>query len=107
MYIKAIRMDSDAKRLAAGIAMITFYSIIELLYGYKSNSLGLLSSGFHSLFDSAVLFTSLVALLIAQRNPTLEYSYGYERFEVLAAFTNASFLIFISLYIFLNLVRDF
>eukprot|EP01130_Rhizamoeba_saxonica_P018703 TRINITY_DN944_c0_g1_i2.p1 TRINITY_DN944_c0_g1~~TRINITY_DN944_c0_g1_i2.p1 ORF type:complete len:276 (+),score=36.62 TRINITY_DN944_c0_g1_i2:264-1091(+) len=74
--------------------------MIALVSGWKYNSLGLLSSGFHSLFDTSAVVTSLIAIVVSKRKPTLEFSYGFERVEVLAAFSNASFLVFVALYLF-------
>lgn len=45
------------------------------------------------------LGVSLVGMLYAEQPPTFAFSYGYDRHEVLAAFANALFLIFLCAYV--------
>ena len=47
-------------------------------------------------FGSAVLLLSLVALLHSRRPPTPSFTYGFARMEVLAAFTNGVYLLFLA-----------
>ena len=68
---------------------------VELIYGYISNSLGLISDSFHMLFDCTALFISLVASYIATMKSDNKYTYGYSRAETISGFFNGVFLIFI------------
>ena len=60
---------------------------------------GLVSDAFNMSFHCVALSISLVGALYARRPPSWSYSYGWERVEVLSAFSNALFLIFVCLFI--------
>jgi cobalt-zinc-cadmium efflux system protein len=45
------------------------------------------------------LLISLITIVISKEKPTSSYSYGLERLEVVAAFSNGALLIFVGLYI--------
>lgn len=72
---------------------------MELLYGAWTNSLGLISDGFHMLFDCTALLVGLYASLLSRWKPTRLYSYGYGRVEVLSGFVNGLFLVVIALFV--------
>lgn len=46
-------------------------------------------------FDNASLFIGLYAAYMARWKPDAVYTYGYARYEVLAGFVNAIFLVFV------------
>ena len=70
---------------------------MELIYGYVTNSLGLISDAFHMLFDCLALLIGLIAAYLAQL-PTKdnEFAYGYGKVETLSGLFNGVFLVFIS-----------
>lgn len=72
---------------------------MELLYGMWTNSLGLISDGFHMLFDCTALLVGLYASLMSRWKPTRLYSYGYGRVEVLSGLLNGLFLVVIALFV--------
>lgn len=84
------------KRLFALIMLNVAYSTLELLIGLFTGRVGLVSDAFHLTFGCGVLSFSLFAMAVARKNPDDVYSYGYKRVEVLSAFTNALFLLFLS-----------
>ncbi|MCR8642220.1 cation diffusion facilitator family transporter [Paenibacillus sp. N1-5-1-14] len=68
---------------------ITFgIMLLEFFGGLITNSLALLSDSGHMLSDTASLFLSLVAFTVAARAASSKKSYGYHRFEILAALFN-------------------
>lgn len=73
--------------------------MVELLYGMWTNSLGLISDGFHMLFDCTALLLGLYASLMSRWKPTRLYSYGYGRVEVLSGLMNALFLVVIAVFV--------
>ena len=82
------------------------FMFVELLYGYWTNSLGLMSDAFHMLFDCAALFIGLIASYIAQLPKTdNEYTYGYGKVETISGLFNGIFLVFISYNIFCESVE--
>jgi len=99
---KAIFVDADAKRLFFYLLLLIGFTIVEGVYGTWANSLGLLSDAFHSAFDCVGLLISLAAIVLSKHEPTLSFSYGYDRFEVLAAFANGIFLFCVSIFLFIE-----
>lgn len=62
--------------------------ILEFVGGLLTNSLALLSDSAHMLSDAGALALSLLAFWFAARPPSANKSYGYYRFEILAALFN-------------------
>ena len=67
-----------------------------MAYGIWTNSLGLISDGFHMLFDCTALLVGLAAAVMSHWKPTRLYSFGYGRVELLSGFVNGLFLIVIA-----------
>ncbi len=67
-----------------------------------TNSLGLISDGFHMLFDCTALMMGLYASLMSRWKPTRVYSYGYGRVEVLSGFVNCLFLVVVAVFVFIE-----
>jgi len=80
------------------LAIFTFM-IVEAVGGFLTNSLALMSDAGHMLSDAAALGLSLLAFKIGERKATKDKTYGFRRFEIIAAFINGVTLIVISLYI--------
>jgi zinc transporter 5/7 len=76
------------------------FTFVELLYGAWTNSLGLLSDGFHMLFDCTALVVGLYAALMSRWKPTRVFSYGYGRVELLSGFVNGLFLVVVAFFVF-------
>ncbi|MBA8774316.1 cation diffusion facilitator family transporter [Staphylococcus schleiferi subsp. coagulans] len=77
-----------------------FFTVVEFAGGIISNSLALLSDSFHMLSDVFALALSMLSVYFASRKPTARYTFGYLRFEILAAFLNGLALAVISVWIF-------
>jgi cobalt-zinc-cadmium efflux system protein len=73
-------------RLVLGISSVYFFA--ELIGGFLTNSLALLSDAGHMLSDIAAMALSLFAFHIAKRPATENSTYGYHRAEILAALFN-------------------
>jgi zinc transporter 5/7 len=78
---------------------------VELIFGFISNSLGLITDSFHMLFDCTALFISLCASYIATMQPDKRFTYGYLRAETLSGFFNGIFLVFIGFNVFLESIE--
>lgn len=63
--------------------------ILEVVGGFLSHSLALLSDAGHMLTDLAALLISLAAMVMAEKPVSDRHTYGFSRLEVLAAFGNA------------------
>lgn len=89
----------NKKNLAIVFGLTSFYLIVEVIGGFWTGSLALLADAGHMLTDVAGVGLALLAIWFAEKPATPERTYGYYRFEILAALTNAIVLIWISLYI--------
>uniref|UniRef100_A0A915P721 Proton-coupled zinc antiporter SLC30A5 n=1 Tax=Meloidogyne floridensis TaxID=298350 RepID=A0A915P721_9BILA len=100
--ITEILANSDSRRIFWFLCANLAFCGVEFLYGFLTNSLGLISDGFHMLFDCSALVMGLVASVMARWTASRHFSYGYGRVEVLSGFINALFLIVIAMFIFLE-----
>lgn len=98
---------NNKKILLLSFLIITVFMVMEVIGGYITNSLALLSDAGHMLSDSISLFIALMAFKFGERSANNNKTYGYRRFEILAALTNGILLIGISLYIFYEAIFRF
>ena len=91
------------------IALIIIFSfmLLEVLFGILSGSLALLADAGHMLTDSAALWLALMAFRIGRYGADKWRSFGYQRMQVLAAFSNGLSILFIALWIIIEAVGRF
>jgi cobalt-zinc-cadmium efflux system protein len=87
------------KPLWIALGLTTAFLIVELVGAFITGSLALLSDAAHMFTDTAALGISLVAIQIGKRAADKKRTFGYYRFEILAATFNATLLFFVALYI--------
>lgn len=92
--------EGNKKALQVSFAIITLYMIVEFVGGFLTNSLALLSDAGHMLSDSVALGLSLSAVIFGAKAATESKTFGYKRYEILAAFINGVVLVIISIFIF-------
>jgi len=97
----------NKKVLLISFIIITSYMIIEAVGGILTNSLALLADAGHMLSDSISLAIALIAFKLAERVANHSKTFGYKRFEILAATINGITLIGIALYIFYEAIGRF
>jgi cobalt-zinc-cadmium efflux system protein len=83
-----VERHTETLRLKLALAISCIYFFAELIGGFLTNSLALLSDAGHMLSDIAALALSLFAFRIAKRPATVSSTYGYHRAEILAALFN-------------------
>lgn len=98
---------ANKKTLMLAFVIITGYMIIEVIGGLITNSLALLSDAGHMLSDSISLGVGLLAFKLGEKVANYSKTYGYKRFEILAAVFNGVTLILISIYIFYEAIQRF
>jgi len=84
----AWKIDERCRPLAIALAITFLYFVVEVAGGILTNSLALLSDAGHMLSDIAALGLSLVAFQISKRPATSKRTFGYHRFEIVAALVN-------------------
>jgi cobalt-zinc-cadmium efflux system protein len=86
-------------RLKIALVLTFVYMLAEAVGGWYANSLALLADAGHMLTDVAALALTLFAFWFAARPATSKRTYGYYRFEILAAFINGIVLVLLSIWI--------
>jgi cobalt-zinc-cadmium efflux system protein len=78
---------------AIGIALNSAFVIVEGIFGYVSNSMGLVADAGHNLSDVLGLVVAWVAAILSKRTPSARFTYGLRGSSILAALLNAVFLL--------------
>jgi zinc transporter 5/7 len=103
--VREILANDDSKKIFYFLCVNLLFCGVEFFYGFINGSLGLISDGFHMLFDCTALVMGLVAAVMARSTASRQFSFGYGRVEILSGFINALFLIVIALMILLEAVQ--
>jgi cobalt-zinc-cadmium efflux system protein len=74
--------------IRTGLAVSALLCVLELVGGWVTNSLALMSDAVHVLSDVAALGLTFFALRIAGRQASASKTFGYYRAEILAALVN-------------------
>jgi cobalt-zinc-cadmium efflux system protein len=90
------RKESDERRVLAVLLLTGAFMVAEVAGGILSGSLALLADAAHMLGDAGALALAWFAIRISSRPPDRLRSFGYHRFQVLAAFVNGSTLFVIA-----------
>lgn len=85
--------------------LTALFLVVEVVGGFVSNSLTLLADAGHMLTDVGALAFSLFVAWLARQPATPQKTYGYLRWEILAALLNGGALLAISLAIIWEAVR--
>lgn len=100
--------DDDYERLLKRAIVITVvFFLVEIIGGFVSGSLSLLSDAGHMLVDGLSLGISLGAITIAHQLPSKGRTFGFHRIEILAALVNGVILLILSGWILLEAYRRF
>ncbi len=93
--------DRAAKKrgLILSILITVVIMLLEVVGGILTRSLALISDAGHMLTHFVDLGISLFAIIIAEKPPTSRKTFGYLRYEILAALFNSIFLFALTAYI--------
>ena len=80
--------NADVVMLRRAFVLTTVFLVVELIAGLWTNALVLIADAGHMLLDSVALGLAWWAAHLSTRNEDERLSYGYHRFQVLAAFVN-------------------
>ncbi len=86
-------------RVFWALILTAVFMVAEFFGGLWAGSLALIADAGHMLTDCVSLVLAWVAFRIADKKPDLKRSYGYQRFQVLAAFVNGISLFVIAIWI--------
>ncbi len=81
--------EGNKKGLMIALLITTVIMVVQFIGGLITNSLALLADSGHMLSDASSLALSLVAIWFASRPASPNKTYGFYRFEILAALFNS------------------
>lgn len=89
----------NERALTIALGLTTVFLLVELIGGILTGSLALISDAAHMFTDTAALAIALAAIRIGKRAADERRTFGYYRFEILAAALNAALLFAVAMYI--------
>lgn len=98
-HAQALPSQGNKRRLQAALALTSVFLVAEVIGAIATGSLALLSDAAHMFTDTAALTIALAAIHIGKRPADDLRTFGYERFEILAAAFNALLLFAVAGYI--------
>lgn len=97
-------MKIDRNILIAFILNLSF-SLLEIIGGFITNSISILSGAVHDLADAASIGISYYLEKKSKHKPNYKYTYGYVRYSTLAAFITTIILLSGSLFVIYNAIN--
>ncbi len=98
---------ANERALLRALALTSIFMVAEIVGAFVTGSLALFSDAAHMFTDVAALAVAFAAARIVRRPIDRKRTYGYHRFEILAAVFNASLLFLVAVYIFLEAWQRF
>jgi cobalt-zinc-cadmium efflux system protein len=89
------RTSSNMRRVLIALTLTGVFMVVEVIGGILSGSLALLADAGHMLTDTIALGLAAVAFSVSKRPGDRKLTYGYQRFQILAAFVNGLSLLVI------------
>jgi cobalt-zinc-cadmium efflux system protein len=99
--------ESDSKRVQIALVLTGVFMLVEVVGGLISGSLALLADAGHMLTDTMALALAAIAFRVSARPADAKRSYGYHRFQILAAFVNGLTLVGIVFWILFEAINRF
>lgn len=88
------RSPADFTRaFALGIALNVAIVLLEAIFGVLSGSMALIADAGHNLSDGLGLVAGWAGAVMARKSPSRRFTYGLKKASILAALTNALFLL--------------
>ena len=84
--------DYSVQNIRFSFFMNLLFAFIEIIGGFLTNSLLVISNGVHDIGDTISLGFSWYLEKISKKPSNKEYTYGYRRYSLLASLINASFI---------------
>lgn len=97
----------NMRRVVIALILTGTFMIVEVIGGILAGSLALLADAGHMLTDTMALALAAVAFHVSRRPADSRRTFGYQRFQILAAFVNGLSLLVIVGWILVEAVRRF
>jgi len=99
--------SGNMRRVIIALVLTGTFMVVEVIGGILSGSLALLADAGHMLTDTVALGLAAVAFSVSKRPGDRKLTYGYQRFQILAAFVNGLSLLVIVGWILFEAVQRF
>jgi len=99
--------ETSEKNLFITMALNFLITIAEIIGGFISGSLSLISDALHNFSDGIAIIITYVAMRLSKKPKTFKYTFGLKRAEIIAAIINASTLIIISFFLIKEAIERF
>ncbi|MEM2899507.1 MAG: cation diffusion facilitator family transporter [Thermoplasmata archaeon] len=96
----SIRNKAISGKLIAAMFVTVTIALIEIIGGFLTNSLALLSDSAHVFGDVFALLISFAAIELSKRPANIKNTFGFHRIEIFASMINGLSLVFIAFLIF-------
>jgi cobalt-zinc-cadmium efflux system protein len=97
-----VRDFKEKKALVVVLCLTVSFMIIEVVAGFYTGSLALLSDALHMFTDVFAISIAILAIWFSLKPPTSVKTFGFYRAEILAAFFNSLILFVLSIVIMLE-----
>lgn len=85
--------QTDVKNIKTAFFLNLFFTLVEIVGGFLTNSIAILSDAIHDLGDCLSLGLAWYFQKVARKGSDTSYSYGYKRFSLLGAIINSIVLV--------------
>lgn len=99
--------DLKGRKLVITIILNIVITVSQVIGGFLSGSLSLLSDALHNFTDVISLIISYIATVLSKKEASTKRTFGYKRAEIIAAFINSSTLIIIAIILIIEAIKRF
>ncbi|MFK5856151.1 MAG: cation diffusion facilitator family transporter [Bacteroidota bacterium] len=97
----------SGKNIGIAIVLNIIITVAQVIGGFLSGSIALLTDALHNFSDVISLFLSYFTNRLAKRKSTTKQTFGFKRAEILSAFVNSVTLIAIAIFLIVEAVERF
>lgn len=106
-HVHIHKHEVKGKNLVFSILLNLLITIAQVIGGFISGSLALISDALHNFSDVITLIFSLIANKLSRRKASIDHTFGFKRAELIAAFVNAATLIIVALFLIYGAIGRF
>ena len=99
-------VGNKARCKLLSVSIICFiFMIVEVVGGYISGSLAIMTDAAHMLSDVAAFMISYIAIFLSHRSASFALTYGYHRTEVLGALASIALIWGLLIWLFIEAIH--
>lgn len=91
--LRQVALNKDTRSIFSFLLLNTTFMFVQLLYSFRSRSLGLLSDSLHMALDCTSLLLGLIAGVLSKKPVSDKFPFALGYLETLAGFTNGVLLL--------------